>query len=190
MIHITTWFISSCVDLSANYFIGITKWNSLLNQFVDIFNTKNVFVFWVGQKICIDSHVVDGKPGNTDAIEQFLKRWQKDFFYDLKIPKISTRQIIRHHTNLVWNRLYFVAMRTDEFKNIRIFFVWHNTRSGSQFIRKRNKSEILAHEQANIESKFRDGCGNRRHGKSHCYLHLSAPHLRINHIVIHRFEPQ
>ena len=53
--------------------------------------------------------------------------------------------------------LYLIAFCPDELKNIRIFLMRHDARTGSKFIGKLKQSEILAGIKANITGHLRQG---------------------------------
>ena len=138
----------------------------------------------------VDFNFVHNIGSHLQTFLQLPERRQENFFYNLQITKIPRRQIIHYHHNLLRKSLQLVAFCPCQFKDIRVLFMRHYTGAGSTFIRKFYKAKVLATEHTSVKSHFRNCPGNRSQSKSHITFHLTTPHLRIHHIIIHRIKSQ
>ena len=66
----------------------------------------------------------------------------------------------------------------------------HDARTCGTLLGQLNEREVLRVEQAGIERHLSDSSCNSSDGKTYVTLHLSASHLGIYHIIIHRVEAQ
>ena len=66
----------------------------------------------------------------------------------------------------------------------------HNARPRGTLIWQAHKTEILTIKHASVESKFGHRAGDTSESEGHVAFVLSAPHLGIDHVIIHRVETE
>ena len=178
------------VDGFSNLDIGIPKRNSLLNEFVQGIYTKYMGVLFIWENITLDLHFFYTRSGHRQTAFDLIDGLHDRPFKQLHFSVVATGQIGTHHRQLVRKRLELVAFSTDEFKHIRVLFVWHDTRSRCDVIWKGDKIKVLTHIQTDIHRKPTQRSSETTNGLCQVFFEFSPTHLCCYNIVFQSVKPE
>ena len=178
------------LDVHAHLLVSIAEGHALGCQAVHLFDAEHQVVAGVREDVLVHLHAADDVGGHRQAVAQLLEGGQEDLLQNLQVAEIAAGQVVHYQGYLLGQGLQFVALGTCQFEDVGVLLMGHDAGARGALLRQADKAEVLAIEEAGIEGQLRQCAGNTGQCKTDVPLRLSASHLGIHHVVVHRVKAQ
>ena len=190
VMNVLVWRKLASFDVEPHLLVRIAERHSFASQTIHLLHREHRIVDVVVKNMLVHLHLINNVCSHLQAVLQFVERWKEHLLDNLQVAEVTHRQVVHDEHDGLRQRLQFVAFRTCQFKHVRILLVRHDTRTRRTVVGQLHKTKVLTVEHTRIERHLRHRSSYACHRECHIALRLSASHLRIHHVVVHRVEAQ
>ena len=136
MTDISVRYEFSSFNFQSHLLVGVSERHTVGSESIYFFHREDRVIHGVVEDMFVHLNLVYYICSHLQTVFQFVKGRQEHLFYNLQVTEISAWQVVHDKCNLLWQSLYLIALCSDEFKHVRILFVWHYAAACCAFLRK------------------------------------------------------